>query len=569
MPELQELYYDLIDYNNNTLTTNWINVSSAMNIIFSVKSTKNCNIFCDFSKNTKYIIDSTITKPVIANESTNLIFCVISRYVRFRIENYITPVNLLTQCFYFDSSVLQNTTSNTINQVVDVSNFPTNFDVEVTNFPTGFDANITNNNLNTTVTNFPSSTNTNITNWPNGVFGGLSTISESTLIQYTFNRGTTGRINTNAYIIPFTDIKTSTNSVNYNLEISNGLFKLTNGVTNEKALLYGRTFQYKAGNGLIAKFTGLFTQTTKSTFTNCTLQAIGVGNPNNAGTDLQNFLGFGYWDSTSSYAVANFGIIYINNGVSQFIKVNDFNDATGKALALATDFSKINVFKINIQYLGAGTLEFFMINKENGEYVQLHTLKLPGTLTSTNLEDPSLAFCMFQHAEINKSNPTSGADMIGSASFKLAQEGDYIAFERFSSDVVTTITANVEKNIWTIRNDALFYGKRNNISISVDFVSMSCEGTKNVVFRIWRNRTINAPSYTSQYTNYIPVSLDTSGTLGGGGIMLFSIALGKSDNVQLNLDNLHTLLSYGDILTLTAVSTANSDIIASVAYHNI
>lgn len=525
---IKELNINLTNYNQPSWVSEWLNISNSNSIIVSLLCNKDCRFYIEYSNSTAYTITNTEYTLVNSNQSVELIITPKYEFARWGVDSYIIPVNITLQGIRFDTNLLNNTTSSLNNSKVE------------------------------------------ITNMPHGVFGNIATVEESSEIQYTFSHGTSGLLNGKLYITPYTDIRSYTNSLTYQLDTTGGVYKINNGIMGEKGLVYGRSYKYQAGQGLVFKYTGIFSQSTK-TAPNiyCTKQMIGVGNLNVGGTDPLNFMGFGYFDNTVEYSYSNFGIIYMNNGVSQFIKVNQFNNPAGRNLALNSTWDKLNVFKTTLQYLGGGNIRFYMIDKNTSEYILLHTLKLAGTLTQANLSDPSLEFTMYQHAEAGKSSPVNPLlDYIGSSSFCCSQEGLYnMPFDRFSSNSIKNILATVETTIISIKNNTTFYGKRNNFSIEIDYISVASEGAKPVLINIYRNKTLVGAVYTTPYPNNCPIDIATTATLGAGGITIFSISLGKADNMQMDLSDLHFRIGESDDITVSALSSANSEVSCCIGYH--
>lgn len=525
---IKELNVSLSGYNVSSWVSDWLNVSNSNSIIVSLLTNKDCRFYIQYSNDTNYTITDEQFQLVNADTSAEIAITPSYEFARWGVDSYSVPVDITLQGLRFDISILSNTTNSLHVPKVELSNMPV------------------------------------------GVFGSIATVEETSEIQYTFSHGTSGLMLTKAYKTPFTDLKTYTNSATYELDTTDQIYKIKGGVMGDKGLLRGRSYRYQAGQGLVFKYTGIFSQSAKvAPNDKITKQLIGVGNLNLAGTDPLNFVGFGYFDNTLSYNPSSFGIVYINNGINVFVTINNFNNPKGRNLALNADWGTLNVFKTTIQYLGGGNLRFYMIDKNTSEYVLLHTLKLAGTLTIPNLSDPSLELLLYQNAENGVSDPIDPSlDFIGCASFCCSQEGIYkLPFDRFSSNNTKAILANVETVIISIRNDITFYGRRNNFSIEIDIVSVACESTKPVLFNIYRNKVLVGPVWVTPYVDYIPLSVDITATLGANGITIFSMSLGKSDNMQMDLSNLHFIIGEGDVVTVSALSTANSDVSCCIGYH--
>lgn len=575
MPELSNLYFDLQNYNNGTLTTDWVNIQNSVNILFSVKSNQNCDIYADFSKNADHIVESTTTKSLLANNSTELIVCCLSRYVRFRIENYAMPVNLLTQGFYFESSILQNTTSNTVNQVVDVSNasfnisnFPTNFDVDVTNFPSGFDANITNNNLNTSITNLPRSAfNTPL----------FSKLYPFPGMQYSFNyvSGTNQPIAMDQqqithtpylYTFGYTDNKKATYSSQSNLISLCGM----EGVIGDFQSVTGdNVFPYRPGQTMVVRFTGMFSV---ATLTGQYDMKIGLGlktdktlKPIYSGT----FVG---WDETDQLYVS-----YFKDSVETKILQSAFNGDTLDGLGASgflVNAQKINIYQIKYAYLGVANIQFEIYNPDNGTFITMHTVKVSNNIETTHLTNPCGSFMMQMEKKTNDNHFALFTWKISSGSFacfltdKISTSIGYSA-----SNTVSLVNTN-ETRILILDNSTNWVSNKTCplpiILKDLHTTSYQTSGGGNiatgvVTYRIYRKPSYSIPpTYTSVNLYKTPIKTGSGETFTSFGTKFdeFSIINGSSTTHYFNEA---IILAPGNDIVITATSSvANFTSVVSV-----
>lgn len=522
MPELIDLQKTFINYNNINYVTIWLNVSNVETTIYNIYCNKEVILKCEIANDENYVIVKTIEKIILANTYDNICINTPSRYIRFVISGYTPPINIVTQCFIYE-----------------------NFN----------NSSITNNK-----------NEYEISNLPLAAFGEMLTSEEVPKIQYIFNRGTSGNILAKTYKIPFSDIKTYTNTAASTLNISDGKYYITGQPAGNISYMYGSPYKYRAGQGLITKFTAFFKQGAKNiSGINCTLQYAGVGNLGTV-NDIKNFLGFGYGDSDIVYENNSFGIIYINDGIKQFINISDWNG--DKITIINNDWTKINIFKITVQYLGGGNIRFYVMDNDTSNYKLVHTLKLAGTLDKSNLSDPSVGLIYYQYPEVGKSTPSLNNDEVGGCSFFLGIEGGILApYERFGSSNIRSILANVETPIISIKNNNLFYGLKNNVTIDIDFLTLSVDGTKSTIINIYKNCVLSGANFITPYTDNIPISIDKVGNLTTAGILLYCIVLGKVDTAQIDLTELHTRLLVDDVITITAISTGASEVVCGLSYH--
>lgn len=419
-----------------------------------------------------------------------------------------------------------------------------------------------------------------IGNFPLGAFGELMVREDKPEIQYIFTHGLSGNMLTNTYRLPFTDITTwstaTSGLLGAPLTVSNGLVKFGNNFLQlDRGILQGSTFRYRPGQGLEAKFTAYFTQGLKNAGGNhpSTLY-VGIGNSSSSSSYRpQNGYFFGYGDPSlvGTSQATNFGIVYINNGVRTFYPRTAWNvDRCDGTYQMPTiDFSKSNVFEIQYQYLGYGTVYFYVYNPSNGRPYLVHTINRSNTYaggTATNLQDPSVGLVMFVEVEAGVI-PASLTDEIGVGSFSLFCQGQEInPIERIAMEN-TKLGVTAETVLLSVRCDTTFYGILNWWPTDIDFISTASDGTKSVKIRIYRNCTLAGSVWVTPYQYICPVSYDVTGTISVAGTLLLSYWMAKVDKQQINLEDLHIHMKPGDIITITGYSTANNDIDCSVSAH--
>jgi hypothetical protein len=416
-----------------------------------------------------------------------------------------------------------------------------------------------------------------VENLPFSTFGDLA-ISELTPIhQYVFERGTTGLMTTGAWKMPNPNFYSyATPGCTSTLDFTNGVVSTgTNLTLGEKLLLQGGSSRYKAGVGLVSRFTGAFVQGVKSSPPNngaCT-QYLGIGNSDISTGVVSNFVGFGYADPSLAASDSNsFGIIHINNSVRTFIPRTSWNVDRGDGTAIlpSLDWSKLQVFQIQLQYLGGGNINFFIENVNTSKYELVHRLKLAGTLTGSSLSNPSLGMLMFQEYEAG-SIPVTLTDKISSASFLLARETSTFADVNRVCSVSSKSAVSAETLLISLRNDDTWYSAPNFSVFEIDLFSFSSDGTKPVIFNVYQNCTIGGvPVYSKPYPDLIGVSTDTAGTFTaiGSGSLIFSFTLAKDDSKIINVATQHLKIYTNDVISITAQSAANSNVSCTASYHN-
>jgi hypothetical protein len=422
--------------------------------------------------------------------------------------------------------------------------------------------------------------NTNITNStqknPLSAFGELKTENDIVKSNYIFVYGQNGTIQ--SFTTAYPSLKSYSASNLSNVSFTDGCIVVSDSDSqlNTPSIIYGELIRYIAGVGCNCLFTARFQYNSIRRTLNdgYARQLIGIGSKNDTDGIQDGFL-FGY---DSDVSVLNgqhkFAIHHYRNGVlkERIYQENwnmDKGDGSGE-LHLMNWNDYTNVFRISYQYLGFGAIYFYVENKETGSFINVHIIKYANSNSETSLSDPSMGFFMLQETKTN-ARPENGNDLdkLYCASFSMKHEG-----MRNEGQLIycvesgqKTSSANVETHLLSIRSMATFYGKSNKLPILISGLSLSTDGTKSVIIRIYINKTLTGTAYSQPYV-YTPVERTTTATLGAGGILTASIQMAKIDNLTKELENLNLYIQSGDVITITSFSTANNDISCAITWKN-
>ena len=168
----------------------------------------------------------------------------------------------------------------------------------------------------------------------------------------------------------------------------------------------------------------------------------------------------------------------------------DKMDGTG-ASGVTLNPTKGNVFQIGIQYLGFGAITFQVeassSNQNNAEFVTVHTLKLPNTLTSPNFTNPSFPFTMAAYSAGSTTNVSvSCASFAGFIEGKKSLQGN--RFTYFNS-LTSVGSANLQA-LFTILNTRYYSGKANQAVINLLNASGALKHTSPCIFYLIKNGTL-------------------------------------------------------------------------------
>ncbi len=234
-------------------------------------------------------------------------------------------------------------------------------------------------------------------------------------------------------------------------------------------------------------------------------------------------------------------------------EIFDGNGITGTTL----DPTKINVFQIQYQYLGAGNIYFFIEDTNDGEFHLVHTIRFAGANTGTSLSNPHLPLTLIAENTSNTSDlSVSSASMAGMTDGFIELVGNRRALS------ANTGSVSAATPVIVIKNDPVFNGKRNTNKIkilSISTTSTIASGKSVVTIELRKNATIVGASYTQIDASNSFVSYDTSATSATGGTVLgieesIVDVVSRFDSTDAN----DLIIDPGDTLTIVATPSNNN-----------
>jgi hypothetical protein len=308
-----------------------------------------------------------------------------------------------------------------------------------------------------------------------------------------------------------------------------------------------RKLKYRPGQGINIFFTALFTTgktgSTQEHGWGSTIDSVAVG-----------------------YNGTAFGILYRNNSIDTWTAQSSFNidklDGTGDS-GITLDPTKVNIYMIQVPYLGAADISFYIRNATSNNMLKFHRIPITNTLTGLSLKNPSLPIYI---KATNTTNNTSIVVKAGCwAGFLSGPFSLKSALERSIFNTKSAITT--ETNVLTIRNNSTFNSETNLTEVFPKSISIAVDGTKNTIIRVYHNATIGGtPSYTAIENNVSCVSYDTAGTTVTGGHIETIQLLAKTDSILIDLSLGHTDLQPGDTLTVACQSTGSTECTAAIVW---
>lgn len=299
---------------------------------------------------------------------------------------------------------------------------------------------------------------------------------------------------------------------------------------------------YQTGQACYIRFTSVFTEGVAGS-----TQRIGIGE------DSDGFF--------VGYNGTEFGVLHIQNSVEEWIPQADFNGPFKEStFSTIFDSTKGNIYQIEYQWLGYGFIQFSIFNPLTTAWEIMHRVCYPNRNIVPSVYNPSFPINAKVENTTNNTNiilstPSLAAFVQGKSTNSYIYEG---------VDNAKTITTEV--NVLTIKNNTTHQSITNRSIVFPQEISVLSDGTKPAVFRVYLNTTLGGtPSYTDIDADVSTVSYDTAGTTVTGGTQILSIFAAKESGVNLTLPE-DLKLRPGDILTISAQSSASNDTVVGIAW---
>lgn len=241
---------------------------------------------------------------------------------------------------------------------------------------------------------------------------------------------------------------------------------------------------------------------------------------------------------------------------------NDIFDGNG-ITGVTLDPTKGNVFQLDFQYLGFGSIRFYIEDPDDGELHLVHQIEYANSNTRPSLDNPSMTL---HAAAINASNTS---DIV----LKTASMAAFVDGKRVTHGInrgirrAATISSSGDTPITSVRVNEVFASKQNRAEIKLNYISCAVEHSQPVAINFFTNPTLTGASFSAIDSSTSTVYQDTSATAYSGGVFLFSIPLGKSSNQVIDLKDELDLGKFGpgDVLTLTAEYASGTNAAVRVA----
>lgn len=273
----------------------------------------------------------------------------------------------------------------------------------------------------------------------------------------------------------------------------------------------------------------------------------------------------GVTGSTSTVAVLLEGRP-VDATATQTIPQSEWNEDTMDGQgpsAMVLDTTKLNVFRIQFQYLGAGSIEYFIEDEKTTDFILVHKINYTNNNILPSIQNPTLPLCI---SVINDTNDTNM--IVRSASMGLFLQGQKKQSSLVSlAPGIQTISAGVETAIFATHIPPTFNGIDNRTIVKIFSVQASSDGTKPVRLRLYPNPTVlGEPDYNLIAPTISSVKLANNSGISATGEPFFSGNLDKEDAMSFDLQDLNLEGTQGGTLVLTAESDNNSVVEAELIF---
>jgi hypothetical protein len=214
-----------------------------------------------------------------------------------------------------------------------------------------------------------------------------------------------------------------------------------------------------------------------------------------------------------SFAQSSAGQAATETFITQANWNGDKLDGTGPS-GFTIDPTKLNVFQIKIQYLGAGAITFeaeIPYAGNNPDWVVVHSINLPNTLTATSFGNPSFPFTMAVYSAGSTTNLT-----LECGSYAGFIEGEKMLHGARLSYVnsLTNVGATNYQALFSIKNTRYFKGRANQSVINLLSASGALKHTSPCIFYLIKNGTLGgAPNWASYSTDSCTLFDNTATTV--------------------------------------------------------
>lgn len=270
---------------------------------------------------------------------------------------------------------------------------------------------------------------------------------------------------------------------------------------------------------------------------------------------------------TSGAGVSTDGATYVTDDFVTAFNLDPL-DGTGSS-GTTIDWSKGNVFQIQVQWLGFGAITF-SVETGSGYFTPVHRIHYANLNTAPSLKQPSNPVS----ASITNTG-TATSYQLKAACFSAFVEGSiqYLHPPFSASSTLADPGSSVVHEVVALQANRQFNGVHSHIKTHVMRVTMSYLGatSQECTFTIVKNPTVDSYNYRFAAVTDSGISLSTStaiatGTEVSGGTTLYAAVVGGQTSVTERFEYEDIVLNKGDIVVIGATCTAANSATATVLW---
>jgi hypothetical protein len=225
------------------------------------------------------------------------------------------------------------------------------------------------------------------------------------------------------------------------------------------------------------------------------------------------------------------------------VDVCDGTSSASNPSGMLLDPTKLNVYDINFQYLGAGNLYFGIENSSTGRFAPVHMIQNSGTGTTPTFRNPTFHLNMIAKTEASYAGGAlvmTTASMGGfiegkEAHFGTRREAEATVATNGTTEVVNLVLHNEER--FPVTGAAV---TRNKVEVYPDHLTIINESTRAIKVQLYVNPThLDTPPTLAavDVDNSVMLSAAGSGTIQGGKVLL-PIAVSAADSKDIDIEHL-------------------------------
>jgi hypothetical protein len=219
----------------------------------------------------------------------------------------------------------------------------------------------------------------------------------------------------------------------------------------------------------------------------------------------------------------------------------DVMDGTGVS-GMTLDPNKLNVYNVNLQYLGAGNLFFAIENPATGRLEPVHMMLHSGTGLTPTFRNPTFHLTAIAKTDAGFSGAAQTIITSSMAGFIEGKETDFGVRHAAQAEVTTNGTTEVVNLV--VHNEEQAFGTRNKVVIYPDQMSLINASTKAIKVELFLN-----PTHINAGVTLAAVDANTSVILSGagsgthtGGTLLYQTTVTASQSKDINISHLNLRL---------------------------